>query len=114
MLKAGCLNRQNSPLLANFAPACADLASLADPGWGGPQGNMVQQCRPALPGWVAQSPVEIPALAFALGCGFFVASSAISVPHLSRLSRSTVRLFPQGLWSPAELLRGLLVTCWRG
>ena len=55
-------------------------------------------------------PAEDPTLALAPGREFFVASSAVGVSHLSRLS-SSIPSF-RNLWNPAMLLVRLLIIWW--
>ena len=55
---------------------------------------------------------EVPALVLAPGYGFFVASSAVGVFCLGRLSSSTVWFSFWDLWNPATLFGQLLVIWW--
>ena len=90
-------NSKFFPLASNLVCSLFEPArfSLQVSGWGNPQGVSGAAMLPSTT-WLdcanLKVPAEIPTLVWPPGHRFFVASSAVDVSRLSRLSRSTVRL----------------------
>ena len=101
------------PLLANSDPLAEPAQQFSQTRLGKPLSGI--RCSCAAPHYLAglrEGLAEATTLALALGREFFVASSAVGVSLLSRLSSSIVRLSFWDLWNPAALLMRLLVIWW--